>query len=122
MLSSTERTGCLQAELKLLRSTEHETDGVVLGGDSVCKVRCNIVCWLSPAFLDVFMKNKVGNVPSLDTSTFSTKAVSVMLDFAYGVDVSPALSSDAALLTDVGLLANKYEISQLTIIVSDVAF
>lgn len=100
--------------LKAMRHTEVSTDATVTADGVTFKIHRNAVGWLSPKFHDVFLKNrKAEEQVHKNFDAVSSKAFSVVLDYAYGVDVEPDLSESLDLALDVRVFAAVYEISQL---------
>lgn len=120
-LSSTAHESRPKEVMQLLRNTEVGTDGTVCAEEKTFKIHCAIVGWLSPTFYETFLENKQATEPPcMKISNVSSKTVSVVLDFAYGICVTQDLSQDIVLAAEVALLSEKCRITQLGIMTSEI--
>ncbi len=102
------------ALLRLLRYDETLSDAVIVVGDSRFPVHANIVAPMYPFFSKALCgdfaeaKDKI-----LELKGASPAAVSVVIDYAYAINVWQALKRDIHLALDVWTLAHRFEITRL---------
>lgn len=103
-----------QGMLAFLRRNPVFADSTLRVGAEKFHIHRNIVGCLSSVFFNMFFSGREeAGSRSLEIGKASTQAVSVMLDFAYGVEVGSAMSKDHELAIEVASIAERFAIPQL---------
>ncbi len=103
-----------QALLENLRRQGLFCDAVIAVGEKEFPVHRAIVAHLSPFFFKSFTGDfSEAESRKLSIEGASPDAVSAVLDYGYGIDVSDSLEDDCNLAAEVWQLAHRFEISEL---------
>lgn len=110
-LSKEPRLGPLVADL---RHDEKFSDAEIRVGDEVFPVHRNVVCALSEFFMKSFSGPfKEAQKRSLTIEEASLSVVSILLDFAYGIDVSSKMKDELDLACEVVSLSHRFDVKKL---------
>lgn len=121
-MSTLERSSCSQEILKLMRHTVVGADDTVKVDGVTFNIHRTVVGWLSPKFHDIFLKNRQPTEQVREIfDDVTSEAFSVVLDFAYGLDVETNLSRHVGRSLDVRVFAALYGISELKNIADEAA-
>lgn len=94
-----------------LRSEPSFSDADILVGDETFKVHRNVVCNLSDFFMRVFLGPfKEAEKQSLKVENATSAAVSILLDFAYGVSVVDKLMENFGLSKEVVSISHRFQV------------
>lgn len=112
-LAATDATSRPQALLRLMRTSELFADITVLVGMHTFKVHRSVVSYLSPICYKLFARASSNPSSCLKIHQTSPAAWSVLLDFAYVIDVEERLGKDLELAMDVASVAGHFQAQQL---------